>query len=85
MRTLRTLKTFLFVVLPTTAAVAGAGNLFGPAMHAQQAPAKATGGSCVTYCTTPNACGYVCCFEQCCNGRCIQLDCAPPPPCGGDN
>ena len=63
-----------------TLIVAGAlTGLFSPA------PAKATGGSCVTYCTTPNACGYVCCFEQCCNGRCIQLDCAPPPPCGGDN
>ena len=54
-----------------------AAGLFSPR------PADAT--TCVTYCTDPNACGYVCCFEQCCGSRCIDLDCAPPPPCGGDN
>ena len=37
---------------------------------------------CVTYCGPANACGYICCYQQCCNGRCIDLDCAPPPPCG---
>ncbi len=47
--------------------------------------AAASGGDCVTYCTTPNACGYVCCFQTCCGNRCVDLDCAPPPPCGGDN
>lgn len=48
------------------------------------APAKAVGGggNCVTFCTTPNACGYVCCYQTCCGSRCVDLDCAPPPPCG---
>ena len=41
----------------------------------------ATASSCETHCFT-DACGYTCCFEQCCGNRCIQLDCAPPPPCG---
>jgi hypothetical protein len=69
-------KKLLLVTLIAAGTLTG---LFSPA------PAKAsggTGGSCVTYCSTPNACGYVCCFQQCCNGRCIDLDCAPPPPCG---
>ena len=44
MRTLRTLKTFVFVVLPTTALVASAGSLFGPPMHAQQAAAAKSAG-----------------------------------------
>jgi hypothetical protein len=48
-------------------------------------PPVATADNCVTYCTTPNPCGYVCCFQQCCDGRCVDLDCAPPPPCEGDN
>jgi hypothetical protein len=69
-------KLMLMTLIVAAAALTG---LFSPP------PAQATGGSCVTYCTTPNACGYVCCFQQCCNGRCIDLDCAPPPPCGGDN
>lgn len=56
---------------------ASAAGLFSPR------PADAT--TCVTYCTTPNACGYVCCFQECCGSRCIDLDCAPPPPCDGDN
>ena len=41
----------------------------------------ATASSCETHCVT-DACGYTCCFEQCCGDRCIQLDCAAPPPCG---
>lgn len=47
------------------------------------APVKANG--CITYCTDPNPCGYVCCYMECCGSRCVDLDCAPPPPCGGDN
>lgn len=48
-------------------------------------PADAgSGGSCVTYCST-NACGYTCCSRQCCGNICIDLDCAAPPPCDGDN
>lgn len=69
-------KLMLMALIVAAAALTG---LFSPP------PAQATGGtggSCVTYCTTPNACGYVCCFQQCCGGRCIDLDCAPPPPCG---
>ena len=47
------------------------------------APAAASGGggNCVTFCSDPDPCGYVCCFETCCGNRCIQLDCAPPPQC----
>ena len=41
--------------------------------------------SCVTYCSSPNACGYVCCYQQCCGDCCVDLDCAPPPPCEGEN
>jgi hypothetical protein len=67
------------LMLVVTLALAGAAaGLFSPS------PAKAA-GSCVTYCTTPNACGYVCCYRECCNGRCFILDCAAPPPCGGDS
>ena len=44
MRTLRMLKTFVFVVVPTTALVASAGSLFGPPMHAQQAAAAKSVG-----------------------------------------
>jgi hypothetical protein len=47
--------------------------------------AKATTSSCTTYCSAPDACGYVCCYKQCCNGRCVILDCAPPPPCDFSN
>ena len=38
-------------------------------------------GNCVTHCSDPDPCGYVCCFETCCGDCCIQLDCAPPPQC----
>ena len=48
-------------------------------------PSPAKAGSCVTYCSAPDPCGYVCCFQQCCNGRCVDLDCAPPPLCEGNN
>jgi len=43
------------------------------------------GGNCVTYCAPVNSCGYICCYQTCCGNRCIDLDCAPPPPCPGDN
>jgi hypothetical protein len=49
------------------------------------AEASPPGGPCVTYCSTPNACGYVCCYQQCCGSRCVDLDCAPPPPCGDES
>ena len=42
---------------------------------------SATADTCVTFCSDPDPCGYVCCFEQCCGKRCVILDCAPPPPC----
>ncbi len=47
--------------------------------------APANADDCITYCTTPNPCGYVCCYMQCCGRSCVDLLCAPPPPCGGDN
>ena len=61
--------------------------LGGSAAGFFNAPAAASGGggSCVTYCSTPNACGYVCCYQQCSGNRCVDLDCAPPPPCDGSN
>lgn len=46
-------------------------------------PVQADG--CVTYCAVMNSCGYICCYQQCCGNRCVDLDCAPPPPCDGDN
>jgi len=65
-------------MLVLTLALAGAAaGLFSPA------PAKASSG-CITYCSAPDACGHFCCYKQCCNGRCVILDCAPPPPCGGE-
>jgi hypothetical protein len=67
------------LMLVMTLALAGAAaGLFSPP------PAKAASG-CTTYCSAPDACGHFCCYKQCCNGRCVILDCAPPPPCGGDN
>ena len=53
-------------------------------------PSPASGGrpfptDCVITCTFPNACGYVCCYERCCGDDCVILDCAPPPPCEGEN
>ncbi|HSS48105.1 MAG TPA: hypothetical protein VLX28_04095, partial [Thermoanaerobaculia bacterium] len=48
-------------------------------------PKTATADTCVTFCSPANACGYICCYQQCCGNRCIDLDCAPPPPCPGDN
>ncbi|HEX9943545.1 MAG TPA: hypothetical protein VGG03_16145 [Thermoanaerobaculia bacterium] len=48
-------------------------------------PPPAAADNCVTYCTNPDPCGYVCCYKQCCGGRCVALDCAPPPPCGENN
>jgi hypothetical protein len=45
----------------------------------------AAGSNCVTYCSAPDPCGYVCCFQQCCGRICVDLDCAPPPPCEGNN
>lgn len=45
-------------------------------------PAPVAGSTCVTYCSDPNPCGYVCCFMTCCGRICVDLDCAPPPPCG---
>jgi hypothetical protein len=48
-------------------------------------PAPATASGCITYCSDPNPCGYVCCYMQCCGNRCVDLDCAPPPPCEGTN
>ena len=43
-------------------------------------PADAT--TCITYCSAPDACGHVCCYQQCCGKICVDLDCAPP--CGGN-
>jgi hypothetical protein len=71
-------KLMMLSLLVLGAAVAG---LFSP----RPAAASGSGGTCVTYCSVPNACGYVCCFQTCCGNRCVDLDCAPPPPCGGDN
>jgi hypothetical protein len=65
------------LVLLALALAASAAGLLSPA------PVKASG--CVTYCSTPNACGYVCCYQQCCGRTCVDLDCAPPPPCGEEN
>ncbi len=42
------------------------------------------GGDCVTYCST-DPCGYTCCYRTCCGENCIDLDCAPPPSCEGNN
>ncbi len=63
-------KLMVLSLLVLGASVAG---LFSPR------PAAAT--DCVTYCAPPDACGHICCYEQCCGSRCIELDC--PPPCGG--
>jgi hypothetical protein len=72
---MRKLMMLSLLALGTSAA-----GLFSPS----SANAAGSGGTCVTYCST-NACGYTCCYQQCCGNRCIDLDCAPPPPCGGDN
>ena len=56
MRILRTAKTFVFVVLPATALVASGGSLFGPAMHAQQAPATSAGLDMTALDKTVDAC-----------------------------
>lgn len=48
-------------------------------------PASAKASNCTTYCSDPNPCGYVCCYMECCGKRCVDLDCAPPPPCEGEN
>lgn len=66
------------ILLSMLALAGSAAGLFSPA------PAKAAAG-CTTYCTAANACGYICCYKECCNGHCIILECAAPPPCGGDN
>lgn len=44
-------------------------------------PPPATAADCVTYCTTPDACGHYCCYMQCCGKTCVFFSCAPPPPC----
>jgi hypothetical protein len=63
------------ILLTLTVLVCSAVGLFS-------APAAASGGgNCVTYCTDPDPCGYVCCFQTCCGNRCVDLDCAPPQ-CG---
>jgi len=48
-------------------------------------PSAVKAATCTTYCSAPDACGYVCCYKQCCNGRCVILDCAPPPICDFNN
>ena len=63
-------KLMLIVTLALVAAVAGL-----------YSPPPVTADSCVTYCST-DACGYTCCSRQCCGKICVDLDCAPPPPCG---
>lgn len=72
------MRRFLLLML---ALVCSSATLLSPA------PVKAApgGGNCVTYCSAPNPCGYVCCFQQCCGNICVDLDCAPPPPCGEEN
>ena len=47
-------------------------------------PAPVTADGCTRYCAT-NACGYTCCYRECCGKICFDLDCAPPPPCEGEN
>ena len=68
------------LILLTLALASAAAGLLSPL---QAKPPG--GGNCVTHCTTPNACGYICCYERCCGDNCVILDCAPPPPCGGEN
>ena len=68
------------LILLTLALVSAAAGLLAPL---QAKPPG--GGSCVTHCTSPNPCGYICCYERCCGGNCVILDCAPPPPCGEEN
>lgn len=72
------MRKLLLLSLVLAGSVAG---LLSPSPASGRPP----GIDCVTYCTVPNACGYVCCFQQCCGDRCVDLDCAPPPPCEGDN
>ncbi|HEY0511474.1 MAG TPA: hypothetical protein VGH73_06200 [Thermoanaerobaculia bacterium] len=68
-------KLFLLVLLVAGISAAG---VFSPR------PAEAS-GTCVTYCRPVDACGHICCYEQCCGTRCVILDCAPPQPCGNNN
>jgi hypothetical protein len=62
----------LFLLALTILVCSTAGLFSAPAAQA---------ADCVTLCTDPDPCGYVCCFETCCGNRCVQLDCAPPPQC----
>jgi hypothetical protein len=67
-------KLILLAILAVAAAVSG---LYSPPPVAAD--------SCVTYCGPANSCGYICCYRQCCGKICVDLDCAPPPACEGDN
>jgi hypothetical protein len=67
-------KLILLTVLTLAAAASGL-----------YAPRPAAADNCVTYCRPSNLCGAICCYQQCCGNRCIDLDCAAPPPCPGDN
>ena len=67
------------MLLLTLALAASSAALLSPAA------AKPSSGACVTFCSTPNPCGYVCCYQECCGRLCHDLSCAPPPPCGIDN
>jgi hypothetical protein len=67
-------KLFLLSVLTLAAAASGL-----------YSPKTATADTCVTYCHPANSCGYICCYQTCCGNRCVDLDCASPPSCPGDN
>jgi hypothetical protein len=47
-------------------------------------PAPVKADECTRYCFT-DACGYTCCYQECCGRFCVDLDCAPPPSCDGNN
>jgi hypothetical protein len=47
-------------------------------------PAPVTASDCVLYCTTPDPCGYSCCYRECCGKTCVFLACPPPLECGTD-
>jgi hypothetical protein len=48
-------------------------------------PAPVTAQDCILYCTTPDACGYSCCYRECCGKTCVFLACPPPLDCENNN
>lgn len=73
------MRKLLFLSLVVAGSAAG---LFSPSPASGRPPILT---DCLVYCTVPNACGYYCCYQRCCGDDCVFLDCAPPPPCEGDN